>query len=60
MTGNQLDIPSIIFAGLVVACVIAARLCALAGLTWPETLGAIALMLVLASLVAVIVRINLS
>lgn len=57
MTGNHFDIPSIIFAALVVACAIAARLCAMAGLTWPETLGTIALMLALASIVAVIVRI---
>lgn len=47
MTREQLDIPMIIFAATVVACSLAARACALCGLTWGETVLVVCAMLAL-------------
>ena len=56
MTRDQIDIPMIIFAAVVVACVLAAPACALVGLDWTETVIAIVIMLSLAGAIAAVVR----
>ncbi|WP_333837965.1 hypothetical protein [Novosphingobium sp.] len=56
MTREQLDIPLIIFAAVVVVCVLAARACALLGLTWLETVSAVCFMLAFGAAAGFVIR----
>ncbi|PTR05384.1 MULTISPECIES: hypothetical protein [unclassified Novosphingobium] len=56
MTREQLDIPMIIFAAVLVVSMLAARACALCGLTWGETVLVVFGMLALGAAVGAAIR----
>ncbi|MCW1985559.1 UNVERIFIED_ORG: hypothetical protein M2348_001291 [Sphingomonas sp. R1F5B] len=56
MTREQLDIPMIIFAAVLVVCMLAARVCVLCGLTWGETVLAVCGLLALGAAAGVAIR----
>lgn len=48
--------PDLALATLFIACTLTSAICAKLGLSWPETLGAIAALLILAGVVAFALR----